>query len=171
MRDRRTDAKSSHRCEVAAPTPAGRRCTDAKPSRRPACYTRCVGEILIGTSGYSYDDWVGPVYPEGTHRSDFLGIYAHRFRFTELNFSYYRQPTPDGLRSIAAKTPPRFRFTVKAYRALTHDRATDWQREAERFAEAVRACPRAMDALTILMADRSPGVFLLSEIASRSPCT
>ena len=22
--------------------------------------------ILVGTSGYSYDDWVGPFYPEGT---------------------------------------------------------------------------------------------------------
>ena len=24
-----------------------------------------MGEILVGTSGYSYDDWVGPFYPEG----------------------------------------------------------------------------------------------------------
>ena len=98
-----------------------------------------MGEILIGTSGYSYDDWIGPVYPEGTHRSEFLPLYSRRFAFTELNFTYYRQPTGDSLRAIALKTDPRFRFTIKAYRALTHDRESGWQREAERFAEAARA--------------------------------
>jgi uncharacterized protein YecE (DUF72 family) len=105
---------------------------------RHACYTSAVGEILIGTSGYSYDDWVGPVYPEGTHRSEFLPFYARRFPFTELNFTYYQQPTGESLRSIATKTGPRFRFTVKAFRALTHDREAGWQREAERFVDAVR---------------------------------
>ena len=30
-------------------------------------------QIWIGTSGYSYSDWVGPFYPEGTSRQDFLG--------------------------------------------------------------------------------------------------
>jgi uncharacterized protein YecE (DUF72 family) len=24
-----------------------------------------MGEILVGTSGFSFDDWVGEVYPEG----------------------------------------------------------------------------------------------------------
>lgn len=43
--------------------------------------------ILVGTSGFSYDDWVGPVYPEGTPRQDFLSQYAARFPFVELNFS------------------------------------------------------------------------------------
>jgi len=96
-----------------------------------------VGEILIGTSGYSYDDWVGPVYPSGTPRSDFLEHYARRFDMTELNFTYYRQPTASGLRAIAAKTPTGFRFTVKAHQSLTHDRGVDWPNGAERFLEAV----------------------------------
>ena len=25
-----------------------------------------MSEILIGTSGYDYNEWAGPVYPEGT---------------------------------------------------------------------------------------------------------
>ncbi len=102
-------------------------------------YNGRVGELLIGTSGYSYDDWVGPVYPPGTRRGDFLTFYAKRFRFTELNFSYYRLPEAKALRTIAAKTPSGFRFTVKAHRSLTHDRDTEWKRNAERFAEAVGA--------------------------------
>ncbi len=98
-----------------------------------------MGSIIVGTSGYSYDDWVGPVYPPGTSRHEFLEHYARRFRMTELNFTYYRQPEPSSLRSIAARTPPGFLFTVKAHRSLTHDRGADWRSEADRFASAVSA--------------------------------
>ncbi|NBK25106.1 MAG: DUF72 domain-containing protein, partial [Spirochaetia bacterium] len=28
--------------------------------------------ILIGTSGYSYTEWVGPVYPQGTKSEEYL---------------------------------------------------------------------------------------------------
>ena len=98
-----------------------------------------MGELIVGTSGYSYDDWVGPVYPTGTRRSEFLEHYARRFRMTELNFSYYRMPEPDTLRTIAGKAPDGFLFTVKAHRSLTHDRGADWSRAAERFATAVSA--------------------------------
>ena len=97
-----------------------------------------MGELLIGTSGYSYDDWVGPVYPPGTRKSEFLEYYARRFRMTELNFTYYRLPDAAGLRAIATKTPSGFRFTVKAHQSLTHERGPEWRRAAERFAEAVR---------------------------------
>lgn len=41
----------------------------------------------VGTSGYSYNDWVGPVYPAGTDKGEFLSLYAKRFSFTELNFT------------------------------------------------------------------------------------
>jgi uncharacterized protein YecE (DUF72 family) len=98
-----------------------------------------VGEILVGTSGYSYDDWVGPVYPAGTDRGDFLALYAERFPFTELNFTYYRLPTAHGLRQIAAKVPPGFRFVVKAFGSITHRRGEDWGRDAEAFVEALQA--------------------------------
>ena len=32
--------------------------------------------IYIGTSGFSYKDWVGPYYPEGTPRQQWLEFYA-----------------------------------------------------------------------------------------------
>ena len=101
------------------------------------CYSVQVGRILVGTSGYSYEDWVGPVYPPGTDRRDYLSLYAERFTFTELNFSYYRLPTADGLRAIAAKVPDEFRFVVKAHRSLTHDRGPEWRRDAGRFLDAL----------------------------------
>ncbi|MFW5688222.1 MAG: DUF72 domain-containing protein [Spirochaetota bacterium] len=98
-----------------------------------------MGDVFVGTSGYSYDDWVGPVYPKGTRRSDFLDHYARRFSFTELNFTYYRQPTRSGLAAIRRKVPEGFLFTVKAHQSLTHDRSPGWERQAEHFLDALSA--------------------------------
>jgi uncharacterized protein YecE (DUF72 family) len=94
-------------------------------------------KLLVGTSGYSYDDWVGEVYPEGTKKSDFLPLYSERFSFTELNFSYYRLPTSSTLEAIAAKVPPDFAFAVKAHQSMTHDRGEAWQQQAEAFLSAL----------------------------------
>ena len=77
---------------------------------------------LIGTSGFSYKDWVGPVYPEGLPKSEWLSFYAQEFSTCELNFSYYRIPGARTLGRMADKVPEGFLFTVKAYRGITHER-------------------------------------------------
>ncbi len=78
--------------------------------------------IYIGTSGYSYDDWVGPVYPPGLPKQEWLAYYAREFQACEINFTYYRLPSARTLAAMEAKTPPGFVFTVKASQELTHDR-------------------------------------------------
>jgi len=78
--------------------------------------------IRIGTSGYSYEDWIGPFYPEGTAKGDMLLYYAREFDTTEINSTYYRLPTPQMLAAMARKVPAGFLFTVKASQELTHGR-------------------------------------------------
>ncbi|MCK9221436.1 MAG: DUF72 domain-containing protein [Limnochordia bacterium] len=78
--------------------------------------------IYIGTSGYSYRDWVGPVYPKGTKNDQMLPFYTRLFPFTELNFTYYRLPEEDMLRRMSSNTPGHFRFAVKAHSSMTHSR-------------------------------------------------
>jgi uncharacterized protein YecE (DUF72 family) len=78
--------------------------------------------LLIGTSGFSYKDWVGPVYPEGLPKGQWLNYYAQEFSTCELNFSYYRIPDSRTLSQIAAKVPQGFLFSIKAYRGITHER-------------------------------------------------
>ncbi len=78
--------------------------------------------ILIGTSGFSYKDWVGPVYPPHLPRSEWLSFYAQEFSTCELNFSYYRIPDPKTLARMADKVPEGFLFTVKAFKGITHER-------------------------------------------------
>ena len=78
--------------------------------------------IHIGTSGFSYDDWVGPYYPQDLKKPDWLSFYAREFGTLELNASYYAVPTAFSLERMAQKTPDGFQLTVKANQDMTHKR-------------------------------------------------
>jgi uncharacterized protein YecE (DUF72 family) len=81
--------------------------------------------ILIGTSGYSFADWVGPFYPAGMRSGDFLAFYSERFEAVEVNSTYYRIPHPRVLEQMERKTPPGFHFVVKLNQAMTHQGSRD----------------------------------------------
>ena len=81
--------------------------------------------ILVGTSGYSFADCVGPFYPAGMRSGDFLSYYAGHFDAVEVNSTYYRIPHPRVLEQMERKTPPGFRFVVKLNRAMTHQASHD----------------------------------------------
>ena len=81
--------------------------------------------IRLGTSGYSYDDWIGEFYPAGLPKTQMLDYYAQHLGATEINFTYYRMPNARTLAAMAAKVPDDFLFTVKATGEMTHDRTGD----------------------------------------------
>lgn len=83
-----------------------------------------MAQLYIGTSGYSYDDWVGPIYPENIKKTDWLHFYAHDLGFntTEINYTYYRMPAARTLTAMAKKVPDGFIFTIKANQEMTHIR-------------------------------------------------
>jgi uncharacterized protein YecE (DUF72 family) len=81
--------------------------------------------IRIGTSGYSYEDWLGPVYPEGTKSRDYLRHYIRLFDTVELNYTYYRPPSEQTLETMAAIAPEGFLFTLKATRQMTLEACQD----------------------------------------------
>jgi len=81
-----------------------------------------LADILVGTSGYSYDDWRGPYYPLQLKKGDMLEYYAREFRYTEVNSTYYALPSQQAMARLAERTPPEFVFTVKAFKSLTHER-------------------------------------------------
>jgi uncharacterized protein YecE (DUF72 family) len=78
--------------------------------------------IRLGTSGFSYDDWIGEVYPEDLPKWQWLPFYAKSFDTVELNVTYYRFPEARYVRGWIDRTPDDFLFTVKAHRSLTHER-------------------------------------------------
>lgn len=78
-------------------------------------------KYIVGTSGYSFADWVGPFYPPGTKSGDMFALYARRFAAVELNFTFYRMPAARTLEALAAKSPEGFSFWVKANQQITHE--------------------------------------------------
>src|SRR5213078_2256529 len=78
-------------------------------------------QVWIGTSGYSYTDWVGDFYPEGTRPERMLAVYARHFPIVELNFTFYRPPTRAMLLRLAEKAPAGFQFLVKLPQVISHD--------------------------------------------------
>ena len=78
--------------------------------------------IRVGTSGYSYKDWVGHFYPQGTSQKNFLEHYSKHFDTCELNFTYYRIPNARTLSSMVSKSGGRVEFVLKANQEMTHTR-------------------------------------------------
>jgi uncharacterized protein YecE (DUF72 family) len=75
---------------------------------------------LIGTSGYNYPEWRGSFYPEKFPTSKMLAYYSERFNTVEVNYTFYRIPTPALLEGWANGTPDHFIFTLKAPQRITH---------------------------------------------------
>ena len=93
--------------------------------------------IRVGTSGFSYTDWLGPFYPPRLAKAHMLDYYANIFDTVEINATYYAIPGPRSMESMLQKVGETFEFTVKAHQDMTHhrDRATE---VLPRFLEALK---------------------------------
>ncbi len=78
--------------------------------------------IYVGTSGYGYHNWSPTFYPPWLFHEDYLDFYSERFNCCELTFTRYRIPTVDDQERLLRRSAGRVVFTVKAHRALTHQR-------------------------------------------------
>lgn len=76
--------------------------------------------IRIGTSGWSYDHWVGPFYPSDLPASRRLAHYAQALESTEINHSFYSLPSEESLDGWRNSVPADFLFAAKASRYITH---------------------------------------------------
>lgn len=96
--------------------------------------------LHIGTSGFSYKDWVGTYYPQGTVTEAMLGIYAAEFGTVELDYTYYAMPNSKSMAGFVQRTPAGFAFSVRTHKSITHDKALpdeDAAHNAKLFADAL----------------------------------
>jgi uncharacterized protein YecE (DUF72 family) len=112
-----------------------------------------MARILIGTSGWHYDSWRGPFFPNGLPLKSQLQFYASQFPTAELNGVFYRTPTPEAVKSWRNQTGRDFVFAWKASKFITH-----WKRLSENSANSLELLE---DRLSLLESKVGPILFQL----------
>lgn len=76
--------------------------------------------ILVGTSGWQYPHWRGPLYPQGVPQRLWLEHYSSQYATVENDGTFYRLPSPETFADWQRRTPADFVMALKASRYLTH---------------------------------------------------
>ena len=108
-----------------------------------------MGDILIGTSGFSFEDWIGEVYPANIKKQEMLPYYEEIFGFKalEVNYTYYSMPSRKTMESFSKRTSDDFSFVVKAYKGLTHEKADNLKEQCRHFKDGVSPLGENLKAL------------------------
>ena len=95
--------------------------------------------IHVGTSGYNYPEWKGTFYPADIKPPKMFEYYSARFHTVEINYTFYRIPTPKLTAGWRDQAPGAFLYTLKAPRRLTHEKKlVDCDADLARFVESAR---------------------------------
>jgi len=86
--------------------------------------------LRLGCSGWSYDEWVGPIY-KSTKESK-LAAYSKVFNLAEINSTFYRNPTKGMVHGWRRYSPDGFLFTAKIPQTVTHDKMLDVEKGVEK---------------------------------------
>ena len=106
--------------------------------------------VVIGTSGWQYRDWRGRFYPPALPQRLWLEHHAAHFATVESNNAFYRLPERTTFEAWRARTPPDFRWAVKASRFLTHvKRLRDPEEPVARLVERVAGLGDRLDAVLL----------------------
>lgn len=96
-----------------------------------------IENVLLGTSGWSYKEWVGPFYAE--KEKSLLRAYSKVFSTVEINSTFYRYPSKGMVMGWAKYSPEGFVFAAKIPRLITHEKKLDLtqnvEEDLERFVE------------------------------------
>jgi uncharacterized protein YecE (DUF72 family) len=78
--------------------------------------------VLVGTSGWQYDDWRGRFYPKDLPKSEWLRHFSAEFPTVEVNNTFYQLPKEETFSSWREVSADDFLITIKASRYITHIR-------------------------------------------------
>lgn len=109
--------------------------------------------LWVGTSGYSYAEWVDAgFYAAGTKSGKMLSLYAQAFPITELNYTWYQMPKASTIERMRQLAPPGFRFAAKLTRTMTHEvDPGQWRGQAARYREGVAPLLQTRQLVAVLL--------------------
>ncbi|HEV2907495.1 MAG TPA: DUF72 domain-containing protein, partial [Actinomycetota bacterium] len=76
--------------------------------------------VLVGTSGWQYDDWRERFYPKDLPKSEWLRYFSEAFPTVEVNNTFYQLPKEETFVAWREASADGFLVTVKASRYITH---------------------------------------------------
>lgn len=80
-------------------------------------------QISLGTSGWSYKEWIGPFYSK--EDKSMLRAYTKVFETVEIDSTFYRYPTKGMVMGWTKYSPEGFVFTAKLPQLITHEKKLD----------------------------------------------
>src|SRR5918998_5613847 len=128
--------------------------------------------LYLGTSGWSYADWEGTLYPEGLPSGSRLAEYAKHFATVEIDSTFYGTPRRSTVQNWREVVPEGFLFAAKFPQEVTHERnLVGSEAEAESF---VRTMAELGDRLGPLLLQLPPsftveGMGVLEDFLSTLP--
>ena len=94
--------------------------------------------VYVGTSGWTYPDWVGSFYPTDSKTQDLIRCYARYFRTVEIESTYYTIPARAVVAGWKENTPAGFIFAAQVPGVITHQKVMkDCQHELTTFLNSI----------------------------------
>jgi uncharacterized protein YecE (DUF72 family) len=128
--------------------------------------------LYLGTSGWSYADWEGTVYPANLPAGARLAEYVKHYATVEIDSTFYGAPRRSTVERWREVAPDGFLFAAKFPQEVTHERnLVGSEAEAERF---VRTMAELGDKLGPLLLQLPPsfgveGMGVLEDFLKRLP--
>ena len=109
--------------------------------------------IRVGTSGYSYAEWLDAgFYPPDTKPGEMLRQYTRQFSVTELNYTWYQMPRAPAIERMRQQVPPDFQFAAKLTRYLTHEIDADqWRTHAAQYRDGIAPLVQSGQLVAVLL--------------------
>ena len=129
-------------------------------------------DLYLGTSGWSYADWEGTLYPEALPSASRLAEYAKHFATVEIDSTFYGTPRRSTVEKWREIVPEGFLFAAKFPQEVTHERnLVGSEAESESF---VRTMAELGDRLGPLLLQLPPsfdveGMGVLEDFLKRLP--
>lgn len=76
--------------------------------------------LLLGTCGWSYQEWTGLFYPD--NRAAKLPFYGKVFDTVEVDSSFYKMPSKQMVKGWARSVGDSFKFSLKMPKTITHEK-------------------------------------------------
>lgn len=94
--------------------------------------------IFIGTSGWSYPEWKGIIYPKNLPQSSMFRYYSEFFHTSEINSTFYQIPSLRTVQAWSRNSPSNFKFSAKIPELITHKAKLDLVSSIEPLSNFIR---------------------------------